>query len=239
MHSQDYRVLTTSRTLPCIFRVCVEQTDLLILARQDIRVEAFKAVQRLRGQIKAWIASHPEFLSSLAPLPVDHTAPAIVQDMLRASTRAGVGPMAAVAGAMARHVGEALLPLSPELVIENGGDIFMHCSSPQTFGILAESSEAALVAIRVEESRPGSGMGVCTSSGRLGHSLSLGKADAVTVLAEDPCFADALVTALANEVQGQADINRVLQMGLELGATGVVVIVDNTIGAAGKIVFVE
>ena len=239
MHSQDYRILTTSHTLPCIFRVCVEQTDLLILARQDIRIEAFKAVQRVRGQLQAWIASHPEFLSSLVPLPVDLKAPAIIQDMLRAGARTGVGPMAAVAGAVARHVGEALLPLSPELVIENGGDIFMRCSTPQTFGILAESSEAALVAIRVEEGHPGSGMGVCTSSGRLGHSLSLGKADAVTVLAEDPCFADALVTALANEVQGQADINRVLQMGMERGATGVVVIVDNNIGAAGKIVFVE
>ncbi len=237
--SEDYRLLSAGSALPVRFRVRVEQTDLLIAAHRDLTSRTLEAVHALRGQIQAYGRIRPDFISSLIPLNDDEQAPPIVRDMLAAGIQGGVGPMAAVAGAVARRVGHSLLPHTPEVMVENGGDIFMRCDSPQIFCILAESSPIGMVRISVQEAWKGSGMGVCTSSGRLGHSLSFGDADAVTVVAEDACLADSLATALANRVRTADDINRALREGLEMGALGAVIIADGKLGAAGKITFVE
>ncbi len=119
--------------------------------------------------------------------------------MAAAAQTAGVGPMAAVAGAIAECVGRELLEFSPEVIVENGGDIFLKVSHRRTVGIFAgDSPLTGRIGIQIEaRDTP---LGVCTSSGTVGHSLSFGRADAVVVLAPAAALADAAATAIGNRV---------------------------------------
>lgn len=160
--------------------------------------------------------------------------------MQRASTATAVGPMAAVAGAMAEFVGRGLLAAgAQEVVVENGGDIFLARRQECVVGIFAGTSPLSnRVGIRIDPSRMP--LGVCTSSGRIGHSLSLGQADAVTVLAADTCLADAAATRLGNEVKNSGDIDHALAVAQTIsGLDGVVIIQDQRMGAWGKVELVQ
>jgi ApbE superfamily uncharacterized protein (UPF0280 family) len=216
------------------FRVVVQETDLYILAPTPLEREAQEAVIQLRHQIEEYIRANPLFQISLAPLAADLLAPKIVQEMLIASQKAGVGPMAGVAGAMAEFVGRELLVSSPEVVVENGGDIFMQISTERKIGLFAGQSPLSMrVGIRVPPER--TPVGICTSSATVGHSKSLGRADAVCVISPVCTLADAVATALGNRVQGKRDIERVLEEGRKIsGVEGVVIIVGDTIGAWGE-----
>jgi ApbE superfamily uncharacterized protein (UPF0280 family) len=155
--------------------------------------------------------------------------------MIDAGHNAGVGPMAAVAGAMAESVGRELLNISRQVVVENGGDIFMRTDHPAVAGIFAGSSPLSMnIGIRVPE--PQQGIGICTSSATVGHSLSRGVADAVCVIAESCALADATATAMGNFIHSPADIQPVISDGRHMtGIMGIVVIVGRKIGAWGGI----
>lgn len=141
--------------------------------------------------------------------------------------------MAGVAGAMAGFVGAALLAFTPEVVVENGGDIFLQTSSERKIGIFAGASPLNMrVGIRVPAERQP--LGVCTSSATVGPSLSLGRADAVCVISPSATLADAAATALGNIVQGKDDIERALEAGRKIpGVEGAVIIVGDVLGAWG------
>ncbi len=124
----------------CTFRVTVETTDLYVKALRRLERETEELVRECRGQIEAAIARRPEFLSSLTPLEEDPRDSPAAMRMIRAAIKAGVGPMAAVAGAVAEFVGRALLALSPEIIIENGGDIFARVDTPFVCGLFAGAS---------------------------------------------------------------------------------------------------
>ncbi|MGB9618248.1 MAG: UPF0280 family protein, partial [Desulfomonilaceae bacterium] len=124
----------------CTFRVTVETTDLYVKALRRLERETEELVRECRGQIEAAIARRPEFLSSLTPLEEDPRDSPAPMRMIRAAIKAGVGPMAAVAGAVAEFVGRALLALSPEIIIENGGDIFARVDTPFVCGLFAGAS---------------------------------------------------------------------------------------------------
>jgi len=119
------------------FHVSIKETDLQIRAHSDLTAEATAEVRRVRRELESTIAAVPEFLSSFSPLPDDDRAPIIIQSMLKASRTYGVGPMAAVAGAVAQEVGRALLERSPDVIVENGGDIFLKMSRPVRLGLYA------------------------------------------------------------------------------------------------------
>ena len=216
------------------FRVAIQETDLYILAHSPLEQEAREAVIQLRHQLEAYIRANPDFASSLAPLPEDPRAPKIAQEMLTASQQAGVGPMAGVAGAMAEFVGRELLVSSPEVVVENGGDIFIQINTERKIGLFAGESPLNMkVGIRVPPER--TPLGICTSSGTVGHSQSFGRADAVCVISPSCTLADAAATALGNRVGGNGDIERVLEEGRRIsGVEGVVIIVDDALGAWGE-----
>lgn len=218
-------------------RILEGETDMLVCSPRPCAAEARQYVHAVRQQVVDYIAAVPHFRHSLAPLPDDPGAPTVVRRMLRAGIAAGVGPMAAVAGAIAHTVGERLARQVGEVTAENGGDVFLRTDGPQHFCIVAETSPAPLVHIRVEEDEPGSGMGVCTSSGRLGHSFSYGNADAVTIVAPDTALADALATAAANRVCAVGDIPGVLGWALERGASGIVIVAFGQVAAQGAIRF--
>lgn len=221
------------------FQVTVKETDLYIKAIQDLREIARQAIIHHRFQLEQYIAKHPEFFRSLVPLPPDEFAPPIVRDMLQAAHSAGVGPMAAVAGAMAESVGKDLLANSAEVIVENGGDIFIHSARELKVGIFAGKSP---LNFRVGLKIPGAnhGWGVCTSSGTVGPSLSFGRADAACVLAPSAALADAAATAIGNLVSSSADLPQGLEKAQTIpGLTGVVIIIGDKLGAWGDVELTE
>lgn len=220
--------------------VRIEETDLHILADGDVHRRATELVLQYRLQLEGYIRKNPLFASSLVPLPGDNLAPPLVREMLAAGQKAGVGPMAAVAGTVAEYVGKSLLQEGiAEIIIENGGDIFLARSVDSTVAIFAGQSPLSYtVGIRVR--RESMHCGVCTSSGTVGHSLSFGDADSVTVLAKSAALADAAATRLGNEVGagrgGKAGVDRALTQAANIeGILGVVVVCNEVIGAVGDI----
>ena len=217
------------------YQVTVRETDLFISSDIELKQAALQSVHRHRAHLEAYIAGHPEFLSALSPLKNDDLAPDIVRDMLKAAQLAGVGPMAAVAGAVAQHVGQDLLRLTPNVIVENGGDIFLKCNEEVKIGIFAgESPLSHKLAIRIRpEETP---IGVCTSSATVGPSLSFGRADAVCVKSVSVAVADAAATAIGNRVKTKKDIKKALAFGSQIrDVLGIIIIIGEELGAWGNL----
>jgi hypothetical protein len=217
------------------FEVVVKQTDLYIRSRRDLKDKALDSVLKHRGSLEAYIGRHPIFLTTLDPYQAEAGAPAIVKEMARVSQLAGVGPMAAVAGAIAEAIGRDLLAFSPEIIVENGGDIFLKISKKRLVGIYAgQSSFTKRIALEIMPRE--TPLGICTSSATVGHSLSLGNADAVVVLSPSAALADAAATALCNIVKTADDIPQAIEkaQGIE-GLHGLVIIVGDKMGVWGKV----
>jgi uncharacterized protein len=235
---RDYRHWVSDRDLVS-FHVALRETDLLIRADRDLTDDALAAARRCRADLEAYISSHPHFAVSLEPVPVESSAPSLVKDMADAARRAGVGPMAAVAGAIAEQVGTALLALTEEVIVENGGDIYIVSSKVRSIGVYAgESGLTGRVAFVVRpEDTP---LGICTSSGTVGHSLSFGEADAVTVFSPSTALADAAATSIANRVSSARDIAQALEYALTIeGLKGVAIIKDDKMGIQGDLTLAD
>jgi ApbE superfamily uncharacterized protein (UPF0280 family) len=217
------------------FRVVVEQSDLYVKALASLERQTEELIRRCRADIEAAIARRPEFLTSLEPLEGDPADAPVALKMIRAGKKAGVGPMAAVAGAVAEYVGRSLLPLSPELIIENGGDIFLMVAQPVIVGMYAGKSPLnGKFGIRVEATPMP--VGVCTSSAKIGPSLSLGKVDCATIVARDVGLADAVATGLGNRIQRPGDLTPALEWALSIpGVDGALAVLDDKLAALGDI----
>jgi hypothetical protein len=221
------------------FALQVKESDLWVRARRDVSALGYERLFQYRHDLETYIQVHPGFKESLVPLTLDPLAPPIVQDMLKAAKIAGVGPMAAVAGAVAHFVGRDLLSLSSDIIIENGGDLFIASCELLTIGIFAGASPLSQkLAIRLDpQPEP---FGLCTSSGTVGHSLSFGKADAVTVLSSTATLADALATAIGNRVRTRQDIPAAIDWAQTIPeVTGVLIIVGDQIGLWGDLELVS
>lgn len=217
------------------FEVKVDQTDLFVLAEKNLQRQTRDAIIKYRDNIKDYIKTHPEFEKALKPIELDENAPEIIKRMLLASQKTNVGPMAAVAGAMAEFVGVELLKFSEEVIVENGGDIFVKSQKNRRFAIFAGNSPlSGKIAILVEAKK--TPLGVCTSSATVGHSLSFGKADAVSVLAKDSSLSDAAATAICNIVTSKDAIEKALNFSKTIeGIMGCVVIYNDKIGSVGEV----
>ena len=186
------------------------ESDLLIKTDSDLSLVARKSTEHYHGIIREYIRSNPEFGAALKPIPADTKAPLIIKKMIAASRRARVGPMAAVAGAMAEFVGKDLLKKCSEVIVENGGDIFLKVHKIRKIGIFAGAASVfngLALLVRPEETP----CGICTSSGRIGHSLSFGLSDAVMVRAASALTADAYATAIANLIKNKKDLPRAVE----------------------------
>jgi len=217
------------------FTAQVKETLLSIHAQRDLERKALKAVLKCRADIEEYMSKYPEFLISFHPLPVQENTPEIVREMLSAAREAAVGPMAAVAGAIAEYVGRELLAFSSEIIVGNGGDIFIASKKRRNIKIYAGNSPlTGKIALQIEpEETP---LGVCVSSGTFGHSFSFGKADAVIAIAPSASLADASATAIGNLVESAAHIPKAIEFaqGIE-GLRGVAVIKDNEMKTWGKV----
>ncbi|MBN1531029.1 MAG: UPF0280 family protein [Spirochaetes bacterium] len=216
------------------FAVKVETTDLYIRASSHLCAPALDSVRRIRECLWRHIEDHPEFLTSLTPLPEPEGAPAAASMMYGAASIAGVGPMAAVAGAIAQLVGLELAAHSGEIIVENGGDIWMRLTGPAEVTLFAGEFRfpgGIRILVRPEDTP----CGICTSSARIGSSISFGKADAATVLAPDAALADALATECCNRVKWEEDIEPALDYAMDRGAHGVIVVYRDLMGIRGSI----
>ena len=240
---RTYRNLLEPGNLVSCF-VRVKDTDLHILADQDVTLPAQDLALQYRLQVEAYIIKYPEFARSLVPVSRDDLAPPLIKEMIQGSRIAGVGPMAAVAGTIAEYVGRALIKNGClEVMVENGGDIFLWRTIDCRVAIFAgESPLSNRVGVRLKAADMPTA--VCTSSGTVGHSLSFGKADSVTVIASSAALADAVATRLGNEAGqsggGDSGIKKALEIGRQIdGVRGVVVICDELIGAVGEIELIK
>ena len=217
------------------FAVKDKETDILVSAGKALQKETESLIQKYRRDIINYIKKNQNFEKSLEPLAFDEDAPDIIKAMLAAAKKTGVGPMAAVAGAVSEFVGRDLLNFTNEVILENGGDIFIKTTRQRKIGIYAGASTlSGKIAIIVKpESTP---RGICTSSGTVGHSLSFGKADAVCVTARDASLADACATAACNRVKNGHDIEKALNFAKNIeGIAGAMVIYKDKLGTIGDI----
>lgn len=207
------------------FRITVRETDLWISAKKDLRETALELTLDCRREIETYIKFNPSFLKALTPWRVGPFAPNTVKSMAAAASKLGIGPMATVAGTIAEFVGRGLSKFSDQVIVENGGDVFLSVKRPCTVSILAGLSPlSGLTGIKIRAQQ--TPLGVCTSSGTVGHSLSYGRADAVCVVARSACFADGAATALANRVSRYQDLQALPGLadhfGEILGGVGII-----------------
>jgi uncharacterized protein len=198
------------------FQVKYLETDLWIGADPDsflceMQEVAFARIKELRKKLDDYIKTVPKFAKTLKPFQLNETAPDEAKEMALATGKAGIGPMASVAGLFAREAGNAISQnfSVKELVIENGGDIFVLLKTELVLSVFAGDSPLS-EKIGLKITPDVSPLGICTSAGTVGPSLSFGKADAVVVTAEDVLVADAFATAFGNEVKSPADVEKVI-----------------------------
>jgi ApbE superfamily uncharacterized protein (UPF0280 family) len=206
-------------------RICSPGADLII-----------EEVKRLRAVLEDYIERQPEFGSSLSPVPLLRDAPEIAVRMALAAGPCGVGPMAAVAGAVAHMAAQAAIAAGAmEAIVENGGDVYLGCARTVHVGLFAgDNPLSGRLALRFDPDRMP--VAVCSSSSRFGHSMSLGDCDLATVVAEDGALADAAATLAANSVKTAADVEPALEKVSGIpGIQGVLLIKDGRVGVAGDL----
>jgi ApbE superfamily uncharacterized protein (UPF0280 family) len=216
-------------------QIRIKETIATIIADEKYVPVAEEEIIRQRRILEEYILAYPAFRASLAPCIVEVSAPAIIRSMAEAASRMGVGPMAAVAGAIAEFALKAMIEAgATHAIVDNGGDIAMILSQPVTVGIFTGPAKIKGIGLRFD--LLAEIIGVCTSSGTVGHSLSLGKADAATVIAGNVCLADAAATALCNAITDndselmQNAITRLMIDAIE----AMIAIIDDTLAVGGN-----
>ena len=223
----------------CSTHILMQETDLQIFADRPLDKDFLKEKVRLyRRQIEDYISKDRRFLTALKPIEVELSAPLIVRDMAKSAKEASVGPMAAVAGAIAEFLGKDLLKERyKDIIIENGGDIFL--VGRRTCNIRIYAGNAKLfkgLSLRIKPTD--TPLGICTSSGTVGHSLSFGLADAVVILSKSASLADAVATATANRVKTKQDLQKAVDFVKSIkGISGIIIILKNNLISWGKVEF--
>ena len=200
----------------------------------------------IREELEEYIRIHPDFLKSLTPVAPLKDAPEAAILMAGASELTGIGPMAAVAGTTAqlaaRRAAEKLKDsnLMREIIIENGGDIFILPGTSSGItpvvagifsGIGSGFDDLALKLLPAPE-----GTAICSSSSRMGHSLSFGDCDLCTVISENAALADSAATIGGNLVRTDEDLGPAAEKIAAIkGVAGVIIIRNKQIAMAGRV----
>ncbi len=231
---RDYRSFGSDEDLKT-FRVIVETSDLYVKATSYLKDETERLIRECRTLIEKSIENHPQFLKSLTPVDSSGNESIVTHRMIEAARKAGVGPMAAVAGAVADYVGRRLIGVSDEIIVENGGDLFIFVKRSIVVGIYAGSSPFSQK-IGLKIGPTAIPVGVSTSSGKVGPSKSFGTAHAATIVSNDPILADAVATAMGNRISRPADLGPACRWAMSVeGVSGCVAILDDKMAALGRI----
>ena len=218
------------------------------LGQTHIRLTTDVKEHNLKSQIYSWrldlekyIALNNDFLLSIEPIrKYEDDLPLIIRMMYESSILADVGPMACVAGSISQLSLDYLIGHDSKYsIVENGGDIAMINDEKVLCGIFSNNPILGNdIAFEIKaRKRP---LGICTSSGKIGHSISFGEADSVTVLSESSSIADGLATRIANDVAGENSEDKVYN-ALESAENfkeffdGVLIISDENVGTVGKL----
>ncbi len=211
------------------------ETAVTIAAEEQHLHAAKEAVIAARADVLRRIAEDGMFLTTFEPYRIEHNVHGPVRRMCEAAEAAGVGPMAAVAGTIAQEALEAMVRQGcAHGWVDNGGDIALILAEPATMEVFSDPSSHDALAFELE---PTDGiLGVCSSSGRLGHSVSFGDADVVTVLAESASLADALATAIANRVKDVASLGTCFDPFVHVdGLVGAMAMIDGAASMHGRV----
>ena len=238
MERDTYRKRIKSRDLVS-FQVSVKETDLWVSADRNLEKDTRDLIFDYRHQLESYIRSHPVFLTTLNPYPEDPHAPPMIREMINKTRIIGVGPMASVAGAMAQFVANGLLEMTQQVIVENGGDIFLKVNRPVTVSILAgESLLSEKIGLKIPTRQMP--IGICSSSGTVGHSLSMGVADVVCLLSSSAILADGGATALGNRIKSKEQLESVAQWAHKMeDILGGVVVIEDSMVAWGDVELVS
>lgn len=195
-------------------------------------------ILKIRRQLKDYIYENPDFLTKLTPFDKNlNTKYKIIQLMDKSSKIANVGPMAAVAGTISELcLNHLILKGSKLSSVENGGDIAIINNKKMVCGIYTHTIKD--IGFRLKpRNKP---LGICTSSGKIGHSISFGNSESVTIIAEEASIADGLATSIANEVKGET-VEDAMNNGLESAEKysefyqGALITLGDLVGTIGKL----
>lgn len=207
------------------------------LAENDLK----RYIYSIRNDLKSYINLNQDFLLSIEPINVDTSSlSSIVEKMISSSLKADVGPMACVAGTISEMSLQYLIDCgSSHSIVENGGDIALVNDTKVLCGIYSNNEILGnSIAFEIKPRRKA--LGICTSSGKIGHSISFGEADSVTVISKSPSLADGLATRIANDVEGESGEDKVYN-ALESAELyreffdGVLIISDDNVGTVGRL----
>jgi uncharacterized protein len=215
----------------------LKETQCTIISdNQKVIQTAIESIKRNRQELELYVRANPKFLYTLTPI-VAPEKPLVARLMALAAEKAGVGPMAAVAGAIADLAVEDMTRVGCEVaVVEDGGEISAISNRSVDVAVVAgEEPLSKRFGFRLMEFP----IGVATSSGRFSHALSFGDAEAAIVFCRDAALADAAATAVGNVVKGedsQTGIQAGVNKGLSIeGVEGVLILYKGQVGTAGKI----
>ncbi len=203
---------------------------------EQMKEVAQAKMETLRKKFDDYIAAEPFFKKSLKPFHPSENAPKEAIEMAVAAEKAGIGPMSAVAALFAREIGEEILKnfSVEELVIENGGDIYVLLKNDLVLSVFAGESilsERIGLVIPAQNNK----LGICTSAGTVGPSISYGVADAVVVVCEDILLADAFATALGNKVKSPDHVEKVIKQAEKYPEIqSLLIICEDKIGVKGE-----
>jgi hypothetical protein len=222
-----------------------KESDVTIIS--DSKKAILRAKRELSHQreiLEKYIANHKRFLTSFTPVEV-HSEHDIIKLMSKASYECNVGPMAAVAGALAdlmlkviKQKDESFPNPAKVGLVENGGEIAIDSEKSMKVALYAGYNELnSNIGFLIE--KHDCPIGIATSSATIGHAISLGQADAVTIFAKNATLADAAATKIANLVKGE-DIEKSIKKALDavddlVDIQGAFISRKNKIGKTGNI----
>ena len=233
-----YRDWTRAKDLYSM-QVIAKETDLQIFTNKPLKSDFVEErIRAYRWDIENYINKEHKFLTALKPISVEINAASIVKDMAQQSRKANVGPMNTAAGAIAEFLGNDLIKAGyKDVIIENGGDIFLKTRKIRKVGVYVGRSKL-WSKLQLEIKPKDTPLGLCTSSGTMGHSLSFGCADSVVILSKSTSLADAVATATANRIHSKDDLQKALDFARSVdGVLGVVIILKNNLITWGKVEF--
>lgn len=170
-----------------------------------------KYIFQIRLQLKNYISRNNDFLINMDPIVnYPKNVPLIIETMYESSIKADVGPMACVAGTISELSLNYLIKNDSKYsIVENGGDVALINNKKVLCGIYSNNEILGNnIAFEIRPQRKI--LGVCTSSGKIGHSISFGESDSVTIISNSPSIADGLATRIANEVKGETSEDKVV-----------------------------
>jgi len=214
----------------------LRETIATISAYEQKHIEAAKeSIREQRNLLEKFIQADPFFILTLEPYDLKvEDAPDIVRQMIECSAVFGIGPMSAVAGVIAKFAVKAMIEAGAiYAIVDNGGDISVLNDQTVLVGIYAGNSPIKDLALEVSpRAEP---LGICTSSGTVGPSISFGCADAALVISKDPALADAAATTLGNEVQPEVSLDECFKAIDKPGIDGALVIRGKEMAMWGKL----